>query len=219
MHTEGRLSGICRARRRIYRRQENDAGPQALGSFGIRLGPVSCDVSPFLAPRGPMRFLRLVLFITALSVGTSDAVRAQSPFTDCLTGTASNATIIISETADLGVSGRSLTPGDEIAVLRPGGRCVGVVVWTGGSVALTIWGGPAAPGATADSLHGLHSGDSMVFAIYNASTDTVYSSAHGPSTVRFQTEPPHLVSDNRYVPDGIYRLVTLHVSTAHAERE
>jgi hypothetical protein len=166
-----------------------------------------------------MRLLRSFLLIAVLFANAADSGRAQSHFTDCLSGTASNATMIISEAADVAISGRSLSPGDEIAVLRPGGRCVGAVVWTGGSVALAIWGGPAAPGATADSLHGLRSGDPMTFAIFDVSTDTVYSSEHGPSTIRFQTEPAHLVSENRFVPDGIYRLETLHVSTAHAERD
>jgi hypothetical protein len=144
---------------------------------------------------------------------------AQAPFAPCLSGTASNATLLLSEGTDVSVSGRSLRPGDEIAVLRPGGRCVGSAVWTGGSIALTVWGGPAVPGAAADSLYGLRAGDPMTFVIYDASTDTLYSSAQGPATIRFRAEPPHLVAENRYVPDGIYRLETLHVTTARAERD
>jgi hypothetical protein len=125
-----------------------------------------------------------------------------SHFGECSPRTNSNATIVLPADASIALGADSVEAGDEIAVFNAAGECVGAASWMGVNTTLTVWG--------SDLVHeedvGLHDGEAMRFRGWDLSEQTEYSNA----TVSFSDTKPYLITENRYVSDGIYVLETLH---------
>jgi hypothetical protein len=143
----------------------------------------------------------------ALLVGAVPAAGAQSHFAQCVSRTATSATIIIPDHVDSHVYGAPLEVGDEIAVFNRRDVCVGAVRWSGASVALTVWGD--------DSLStqsGLRLGESLRFHVWDASERAEYAPANSRILVGFAEAKVYYVTEDRYVPNGIYYVDTFVVS-------
>lgn len=85
-------------------------------------------------------------------------------FTNCVTRTGNNATVAVP--TDVVPIGRALVPGDEIAVFTPDGvTCVGVTVWTGENIALTVWGDDT----QTEAVDGMRAGERMLLKVWSAS--------------------------------------------------
>ncbi len=166
-----------------------------------------------------MRWLTFVTGLLALGVVASPAV-AQSHFTDCLSKTETNATLLIPSDAELQWGSEAPAPGDEIAVFSPDGQCSGVEVWTGESIAVAVWSGATPPTSTAGSrpASGLQSGDSLQFRVWDASTAREYAPRRYQVTHRFSDTKPFYTTTDRFVPDGIYVLTMLRFDSVQAER-
>jgi hypothetical protein len=120
-----------------------------------------------------------------------------SHFGECSLRTSSNATIILPVNASISLGADSVAAGDEIAVFNAAGECVGATSWVGlNNTTLTVWGNDSVHGETV----GLHNGEAMTFRGWDLSEQTEYSNV----TVSFSDKKPYLISENRYVPDGIY---------------
>lgn len=85
-------------------------------------------------------------------------------FSNCVTRTGNNATVAVPR--DVVPVGRGLLPGDEIAVFTPDGlTCVGVGVWTGDNIALTVWGDDT----QTEAIDGMRTGERMLLKVWSAS--------------------------------------------------
>ena len=86
--------------------------------------------------------------------------------------TGNNATIMIPNTAVPTIEGNDITNGDEIGVFTPGGLCMGVGIWTGSSLSITVWGDdPDEPG-----INGFQTGEEYNYKIWDVSAGTEYTS-------------------------------------------
>lgn len=125
-----------------------------------------------------------------------------SHFGECSPRTSSNATIVLSGDASISLGTDSVEAGDEIAVFNAAGECVGAASWMGLNTTLTVWGSDLVHG---DNV-GLHDGEAMKFRGWDLSEQTEYSNM----AVSFSDKKPYLISENRYVSDGIYVVEALH---------
>ncbi len=102
-----------------------------------------------------------LLLLAAWPTGT----RAQSHFTNCVSNTGSDATLIVPLAAAPSLNGVPLETDDEIAVFTTDGLCAGFLRWTEIDAAFTIWGD--------DSLtpekDGFVAGEALAFRLWDAS--------------------------------------------------
>lgn len=161
--------------------------------------------SSYLVLSGTRLSLVIGLALTSLVAWTQPAT-AQSPthFVNCVENTRHNATIIVLVTAAITTGRDSIALGDEIAVFNTSDRCVGAITWTGNAVSLTVWG---ADQSTRNSA-GLQPGERMLFRVWDASEQRELG-GNNAFTLTLSDEEPYLTATNRYVPDGIYRIVSL----------
>ena len=141
---------------------------------------------------------------------------AQPPahFTDCLTRTGSNATVIVPASASIAMDHNEIAAGDELAVFTPAGHCVGTATWTGINIALTVWGG----NDFASDDEPLEAGQPMIFRAWDASTGEEFG-GETAFTVSFSDQQPYFVTENRFVPDGIYVVDSLRLNPSpHVSR-
>lgn len=93
------------------------------------------------------------------------------PFlTDCPAPTGRSATLLLPPDAAVMPAGGPLEPGDEIAVVTPGGACAGLGTWSADGVAIAVWADdPFTP-----APDGLTPGTPLAVAVFDASTGTIY---------------------------------------------
>ena len=86
-------------------------------------------------------------------------------FTDCISLTGSNATVVIMADAILHADDQLVTPmvGDEIEIHRSDGLCVGAAVITGDHIAITAWGDDS---QTMDVVDGLVANEAFSFRLW-----------------------------------------------------
>ena len=114
-------------------------------------------------------------------------------FTDCTTRTGNNATVVILQDAGLTVNGQALVTGDEVAAMRSNdAQCVGVAVWTGENIALTVWGDDM---QTVDEVDGLAMNEALQFRVWQQATDSEHE-----LSVAFET------GGGFYQPDALYTI-------------
>ena len=167
-----------------------------------------------------MRWFTVLLGLLALGLTVPRPASAQSHFTDCLSKTETNATILIPADAEVQWGTEAPAPGDEIAVFSPDGQCSGVEVWTGKNIAVTVWSGQAPPTSRAGSrpAPGLQSGDSLQFRVWDASDAREYTPRQHQVTHQFSDAKPYYRTSGRFVSNGIYLLTTLRFETVQADR-
>jgi len=134
---------------------------------------------------------------------------AQSHFSNCVSETGNNATIIVPSASSIFLGNRVIQSGDEIAVFDGEGQCVGAVQWTGKDVALTVWG----TNEVTPEKDGLARGETMHFRVWNASEEQEWGGM-GEFVVAFKNEKSHLTTENAYAPDRIYVIDSLHFDRA-----
>lgn len=127
---------------------------------------------------------------------------AQVPFPECEARTATNASLIFTDTTEILIGGSEQTGPLYVAVFTPAGNCAGSVRWSGTATTLTAWGTADSP--RTGSPDALSPGDSMHVHLFVPETDTEYTSTNSRITVSFRSDRPHLTAHQRYVPDGIY---------------
>lgn len=174
-----------------------------------------------LAPPCRSSFLGGVLLglAVALTMGPGPA-RAQ--FDDCARRTPSNASIILPADLEVIVDGRALRR-VEVAVVAPGGACVGSARWAGEAAALAAWGtdGDAAAPSLPDVVSPgavLAPGDTMRVHLLDPAAGTRYTDADSRVELTFRADAPYLRTEPRYVPNGIYVLDRIHVHQELAGR-
>jgi len=141
-----------------------------------------------------------------------DPATAQTPFADCATRTASNASLILPDDFTVQLNGTPTAGPWRIAVFTSEGQCAGTAEWNGEPTTLTAWGTDpdTTPPLTA-STSALVPSDSMHVRLFHPSTDAEYSAPDSRITVSFRSGPPPLISQARYVPEGIYVLERVHI--------
>jgi hypothetical protein len=140
-----------------------------------------------------------MLCIAVLTLGPY--VHAESPrsyFQNCQSNTGTNATVVLTESTGLYLLNRPghldvLQSGDEIAAFTPEGLCVGKRVWSGETMAFTMWADdPLTP-----AKDGYAPGDPVIFRAWNVSRRTELSSIYVQYRDGFNTS-------GRFATDGIY---------------
>lgn len=88
-----------------------------------------------------------------------------SHFEGCSPQTAASASLVLPSTSPSSIA---LNPGDELAVFTPGGVCAGAAVWTGETVAVSIW----ADDPTTEEAEGFAAGEPLSFRVWQSATGT-----------------------------------------------
>lgn len=155
-----------------------------------------------------VRPMRTVFWI-ALLLGLPFSAWAQQHFSNCLSNTADDATVLVPSdaTVDLG-TGDSLSTGDEIALYSDDGKCVGVAVWDSSKTAVSI--AVADRDSTAEITTGYETDEPLKYRIWRASDDTEFE----VSSVSYTCTLPGCRSDGAYKRDAIYEVSSLDASTA-----
>lgn len=166
-------------------------------------------------------YRRLLVWGSALLVLLlSDLATAQTPFNDCATRTANNASLILPNDFSVQLNGTPIVGPWQIAVFTPEGQCAGTAEWNGEPTTLTAWGtDPDAPPTLTASTSALVPSDSMYVRLFHPSTDAEYSAPDNRITVSFRSGPPPLISQARYVPEGIYVLERVHIQRRLVSRQ
>jgi hypothetical protein len=127
---------------------------------------------------------------------------AQIHFTDCVSLTGNNATILIPTSAVEPSGTYRLAEGDELAVFNQDGACAGVAVWRGGNLALPIWG--------TDPLNsgrrGLGHGEFFTVTLWSSADGVEYAVA-----LSYSTAYPYYRADGAYAEDAMYLVASLNV--------
>lgn len=139
---------------------------------------------------------RSLLFALALASLPSIAY-AQVHFIDCTSRTADNATIVIPADIEPTIGDTTLASGDEIAVIAPDGSCVGVVVWTGVSTAITAWGAD-----DYSQVGGYRAGDAIRYSVWDASAKV----EHADVQISYATSSAFLRTEGTFANGAIYEL-------------
>jgi hypothetical protein len=135
-------------------------------------------------------------------------------FSTCATGTGTDATIIIPADASLSLGSDLIAVGDELAVFTPEGHCAGSITWTGSNRSLTVWG----QDAFFDAGKALSPGDPMTFRAWDASSGREVG-GESAFSISFSAREAFYTTENRFVPNGIYVVDSLHLSVSpHAAR-
>ncbi|NND72403.1 MAG: PKD domain-containing protein [Rhodothermales bacterium] len=153
------------------------------------------------------RVLGLVALL-CLATGVTGTVQAQTHFTGCVSSTGENATVLVNDTIGPSIDGVALASGDEIAVFTTEGLCVGVEVWTGINIALTVWG----DNSLTTEKDGLSASEQMNFVVWDASSQTEFGNSYGSVDVAYSSVSPYN-GTGLYDSDAIYQLTLLAAST------
>ena len=159
-----------------------------------------------------MKFKPSALLLGATLAAVSHFAEAQTHFSECVSATGSNASVIIEPVVAPTVDGAAFTSGDEIAVYNASGLCAGVETWTGSVIALTVWGDD--PFTTA--VDGMAANEAMRFVLWDQSAGKEFGLASGSTvTAGFDSNPPYKGTGS-FTADAIYRLTSLVGSSAPA---
>lgn len=152
-----------------------------------------------------MTVLYRLFFFASLIVLFVEPASAGVQFTECAFRTGRSASIIIPKDAPK-VDGQPLAPGSEIAVFNQDGLCAGVVVWDGGSTALTVWGN-AILNPTKQSIE---DGEPMFVRIWNAADKEIYEGDE--LAISLDDSRNYLSTDPNFRENLIYRIVDLNAT-------
>jgi hypothetical protein len=144
-------------------------------------------------------------------------VAAQNPYPECAARTATNASLIFTDTTEIVVNGSAQAGPLHVAIFTPAGDCAGSVRWSGTATALTAWGTANLTDTGASGA--LSPGDSMHVHLFVPETDTEYTSANSRITVSFRSDRPYLTVHQRYVPDGIYVINRMRIHSTLVSRK
>lgn len=133
----------------------------------------------------------------------------QAHFADCVTRTGNNATIIIPASANIRVNGSPIEIGDELAVVTSAGMCAGTIRWTGKNIAFAIWG----QAVVKEPVSGLALNEPLSFQIWDVSENVAFDAENSKMEVSFAADRSYLKPDGKYVPDAIYLVSHLVVSS------
>lgn len=150
--------------------------------------------------------LVLTLLLATAGASASDLTH----FTDCAQLTGRNATIIIPAGAHPQVGGVYLAPGDEIAAYTPDGSCGGAAVWSGTTLAISVW----EQDILDPSGLGFEHGAPLAFRAYQASTGTEFGIDPAGATVEFD---PTYESTGVFESDAIYVVASMDFPTSSEE--
>jgi len=155
-----------------------------------------------------LRSICIVLAIT-LSLGVSSSAWAQQHYTNCITNSANDATVIIptDATVTLG-TGNSLSTGDEIALYSNDGACAGVAVWDSTTSAISI--AVANRDSVAGIENGYETGEQLKYRVWRKSDDQEFE----VSSVSYTCTLPQCRSDGTYARDAVYEVTGLDASSA-----
>lgn len=160
-------------------------------------------------PANAWNAIRFSLLLVALFFLSGSTLPAQSPYDTCAHRTGETATIIVPTDAELLLDGTHLSPGDQVAVFAPGGVCAGTLTVARKHAALTLWGDDV----TTETPDGLRPGEPLVFHVWDASTGMEYTTENSSFSVSFRGDAAYLTRESHYVPNGIYVLNHLSVSS------
>ncbi|NNE33812.1 MAG: T9SS type A sorting domain-containing protein [Rhodothermales bacterium] len=128
----------------------------------------------------PKSMLLLAMLVAPL------AANAQSYFSDCISNTGNDATIIIDAAGNHVLGTGTFQAGDEIGIFTEDGLCVGADSWTGQNIAITVWGDdPLQP----DKV-GLLGDESFMIRVWDKSEDQLYGTSYGTVTFQMASDAP-----------------------------
>ncbi|MEM8598309.1 MAG: T9SS type A sorting domain-containing protein [Bacteroidota bacterium] len=121
-----------------------------------------------------------LLFSISVLLTVVPAAHAESHFSTCSARTGSNATVIV-PLATASISGAKLEAGDELAVFTPDGVCAGSATWQNDHAVLVAWRDSPVTAVT----DGFTDGESLSFAIWDASENVEYGRGFGGVSVTY----------------------------------
>lgn len=158
-------------------------------------------------------FLGTVLVLGMLVWDLDTPATAQSPFSECTTRTATNATLILPNSVEVILDGESHGGPLHVAAFSPEAKCAGTTTWNGEPTSLTVWGtNDPDHEPPSKSENALHPGDPISIHLYNPDAKTKYDPSNSRVRLSFQSGEPHLLTNLQYVPDGIYVLDKIRAS-------
>lgn len=144
----------------------------------------------------------LLLIVTMPSaVGATAATH----FSECVSLTGRNATVIIPLASAPTIGGQEAEPGDELAVFTPDGVCAGAAVWTGQSMAIAVW----EDDPFGEEILGFESGAPLAFRLHQTATGMTYGSARDAVSVTYVA--PYS-TDGIFQPDAIFVVDSMNFS-------
>jgi hypothetical protein len=156
----------------------------------------------------PHRSLCLV-FTTLLLLGLSSPAWAQQHFTNCITNSTDDATVVLPADASVSLgNGDNLSTGDEIALFSDDGQCAGAAVWDAEKTAVSI--SVADRDSVAGVTAGYERGETLKYRIWRASDDQVFE----VSSASYTCSLPPCRTDGVYERDAVYELSGLDASSA-----
>jgi hypothetical protein len=146
--------------------------------------------------------MKCSIYIAVIVAVLSLALPAQSQtYFRCQSNTGVNSTVLISSSAEPKVDGELLQPGDEIAVFTPNGLCVGLGIWSGSNLAITVWG----DNELTPVVDGILPGQEMQYRVYSHLKTTEYDHIR----VTYSGVFPATRTDGIYFQDNIYVIQSL----------
>src|SRR5690625_5017393 len=146
----------------------------------------------------------IVLFVEPASAGVQ--------FTECAFRTGRSASIIIAKDAPE-VHGQPLAAGSDISVCNQDGLFAGVVVWDGGSTALTVCGNAILN----PTLQSIEDGEPMFVRIWNAADKEIYEGDE--LTISLDDSRNYLSTDPNFRENLIYRIVDLNATNTSSTED
>lgn len=159
-------------------------------------------------------FLKLVQKMKRLIVGTFTCVliatggvlsareaSAQVHFTDCVSMTGSDATLIVPGAAYPLVEGQPIAAGDEIALFTNEGICAGAGQWADADLVITIWGDDS----ITDSKDGFGADEAFSFRVWDSASETEAVDV----AVTLSNAKPYFRTRSTYETNAIYVVASL----------
>ncbi len=144
-----------------------------------------------------------ILFVHLSHADTSDY------FTDCSSRTGSNATVIITDSAEPTLAGQPLSPGVEIATYSLDGLCAGVGTWDGSSLAVTVWGDDS----QTEEKDGLAEGERFVYRLWDPNAEVELSASNAEMDVTYDASELSLSTSEASFADGaVYQVSSFDVT-------
>lgn len=163
--------------------------------------------------------VRPLLLASLLLLGTAavSPTFAQSPFSECPSRTATNASLVLPQDFEIILDDSKVDSPVHIGVFTPEGHCAGSTHWSGEATTLTVWGNNDESPHSSASDTVFTPGDRFYVHLFVPTTNTTYVPSNSEITLSFRSDQPHLTTSPKYVPDGIYALDHIHVraSTPH----
>lgn len=164
--------------------------------------------------------VRTLLLALLLLVGTAIApASAQSPFSECPTRTATNASLLLPKDFEIILDDSKYEGPAHIAVFTPEGHCAGSTRWSGEAKTLTVWGTDDEAPAPSASDTVFTPGDRFYVHLFVPTTNTTYVPSNSEITLSFRSDQPHLTTSPQYIPDGIYALDHIRIRRATTNRQ